>query len=477
MKKLLVAVSVACAVVAGFVLVDNMVNPAQAKDCSANAVVQCGVWSAAEMRQAYNSDKTPGTKNIFAGMGITSDMVNHSTVKEGTVGKDGRVIVGGEVVATDAASAGRTVMSHTTQRVKREVNGTVYYESATSDSFRSGTLAAYVFFDADGRFQGAVIKDCGNPVKGKPTKPAPKKIKVCELATNKYPVEIKETEFDKNKHSTNPKDCVPMTVCRLSDNKYPVEIKESQFDSTKYSKNPADCKEIKVCRLEDKKYPVTIKESEFDEKKYSKNKEDCLTPGISVTKKVDGVDHKAVEKNVEFTYQIRVKNTGDADLKNVAVKDEAESGVTFIAASHGTVSGRTWNYTIPELKKGAHMDFTITAKVPEYKAGKIKNTVCVDAPSVPGNPDDCDDATVEVPKPENMVVCVLEGKKYPVTINKEDFDAKLHSTNAKDCEETLVTPPEVPELPKTGAADSLMNMLGLGALTTAILAYGASRRF
>ena len=439
-KKVLVSVSVALAVVAGFVLVDNMINPAQAKDCSASAVIKCGVWSVDEMRQSYNSDRTTGTKNIFAGMGITSEMVNSSTVKEGTVGKDGRVIVGGEVVATNAASAGRTVMSHTTQRVKREVNGTVYYESPTSDSFRSKTLAAYVLFDADGRFQGAVIKDCGNPVKGTPTKPEPKKIQ----------------------------------VCRLADNAYPVTIKESEFDSTKYSKDPNDCKEITVCRLEDKKYPVTIKESQFDEAKYSKNKEDCLTPGVSVTKKVDGVGHKAVEKNVEFTYQIRVKNTGDADLKNVAVKDEAEAGVTFIKASHGTVSDRSWNYTIDELKQGEYKDFTITAKVPEYQAGKIKNTVCVDAPSVPGNPDDCDDATVEVPKPEEMVVCVLEGKQYPVTIKKDDFDATLHSTDAKDCETAPVTPPE---LPKTGAADSLMNMLGLGALTTAILAYGASRRF
>ena len=197
-------------------------------------------------------------------------------------------------------------------------------------------------------------------------------------------------------------------------------------------------------------------------------------PGVNITKKVDGVDHKAVEANVEFTYQIRVSNTGETDLKNVVVTDEAEQGVTFIKASHGTVNERSWTYTIPELKKGAHMDFTITAKVPEYKAGTIKNTVCVDAPSVPGNPDDCDDATVEVPKPGEETVCRLEDKKYPVTIKEGEFDESLHSRNPADCAETPVTPPT--ELPKTGAGDNILSTLGIGALTTSILAYIASRR-
>ena len=70
-------------------------------------------------------------------------------------------------------------------------------------------------------------------------------------------------------------------VCRLSDKKYPVTIKESDFDSKKYSKDPNDCKKeekpktIEVCRLSDKKYPVTINEKDFDSKKYSKDAKDC----------------------------------------------------------------------------------------------------------------------------------------------------------------------------------------------------------
>ena len=199
-----------------------------------------------------------------------------------------------------------------------------------------------------------------------------------------------------------------------------------------------------------------------------------------MTKKVDGVDHKAVGKNVEFTYQMTVTNTGETDLKDVAVKDEAEDGVTFIKASHGTVYGRSWTYTIPELKKGESKNFTITAKVPEYKSGYIKNTVCVDAPTVPGNPDDCDDATVEVPPtPETPMieVCDLESKTI-ITIKEDAFDQDKHSTNPKDCEETPVPPtPEAPkELPKTGLNNPLMNAVALSALVGSVIAYALSRR-
>ncbi len=115
--------------------------------------------------------------------------------------------------------------------------------------------------------------------------PVVKTIEVCRLSDKKYPVTIKESEFDAKKYSKNPEDCKPkektIEVCRLSDKTYPVTIKESEFDSSKYSKNPKDCeaedKDIQVCRLSDKQYPVTIKESEFDSSKYSKDPNDCKT--------------------------------------------------------------------------------------------------------------------------------------------------------------------------------------------------------
>lgn len=128
-------------------------------------------------------------------------------------------------------------------------------------------------------------------------------------------------------------------------------------------------------------------------------------PSISIDKKVDGVEHKEVKVNTPFTYQIAVKNTGDVDLKDVAVADGQPTNVAFTAASKGSIANGMWKYTIPTLKKGETQTFAITAKATKQVAGRIVNTACVDAPGVPTNPnnpdkaygDDCDHATIEVP--------------------------------------------------------------------------------
>ncbi len=172
------------------------------------------------------------------------------------------------------------------------------------------------------------------------------------------------------------------------------------------------------------------------------------TPGIVIEKKVDGVKQKQVGVDQEFTYQLVVTNTGEVDLTDSVVTDKAPAGVTFIKASAGTIADNAWTSTIASLKVGQSTSFTITAKVPSYVPGSIVNTACVDSPQVPGSPDSCDKATVEVPKP-----CV------PGT------DAACTKT------------PEVPsELPKTGAGDGIIAILGAGSIIAAIGYYIASRR-
>ena len=105
------------------------------------------------------------------------------------------------------------------------------------------------------------------------------------------------------------------------------------------------------------------------------------------------------------------------------------------------------------------------------------------------NPNDCKEV------PEELDVCVIESKETK-KIKKEEFNEKLHTTDLSKCKEKPVTPPETPstppetpntppktpetpapgELPKTGTANIVMSALGLGGLTTAIIAYVASRR-
>ncbi|GEM_PF-147691 len=203
-------------------------------------------------------------------------------------------------------------------------------------------------------------------------------------------------------------------------------------------------------------------------------------PGVSIKKTVDGIEHKKVNVNQEFTYQLVVKNTGDTTLKNVIVSDNAPEHVQFISADKGTIKDNKWGYVIPELKPGESTAFAIVAKVTRAVDGIITNTACVDAPAIPGMPDDCDDATVEVPPvtPEvpEIKVCDLTSKKI-ITIKKDQFDNKKHSKNLTKCAETPVITPDTPtELPTTGLSDSLMATIGLGSLVASIGYYVASRR-
>ena len=98
------------------------------------------------------------------------------------------------------------------------------------------------------------------------------------------------------------------------------------------------------------------------------------------------------------------------------------------------------------------------------------------------NPNDCKEV------PEELEVCILESKEIK-KIKKEEFNEKIHTTDLSKCKEKPVTPPETPstppptpetptpnQLPRTGTTNIVMSALGLGGLTTAIIAYVASRR-
>ena len=206
-------------------------------------------------------------------------------------------------------------------------------------------------------------------------------------------------------------------------------------------------------------------------------------PAIKIEKLVNGAEHTPVDLNEEFNYQIKVTNTGNVELKDAIVTDKQPTGVTFVSASEGKIDNGTWTTTISSLKVGESKSFTIKAKITDYIEGKIKNTACVDTPTIPGDNDGCDDATVEVPPtPEagEETVCELETSEI-ITIDEGDFDSSKHSKDLDDCsvvpETTETTETETPsELPQTGANDVMIGGLGLGALATTTIAYVASRR-
>lgn len=202
------------------------------------------------------------------------------------------------------------------------------------------------------------------------------------------------------------------------------------------------------------------------------------TPSVDINKLVEGVDYMKVGVNVEYNYQIAVKNTGEVNLTNVVVTDTPEAGVTLLSASAGNISGNKWTHTIPALAIGETMNFTIKAKVPEYQAGRITNTVCVDAPQVPGSPDDCDDADVEVPpEPGKVTVCNPETGKI-ITVDQSEA-SKYVPVNSPECEKETPEKPSEPTpeaLPQTGPAETIMQLIGIGSLVSAGSYYLMSSR-
>ena len=195
----------------------------------------------------------------------------------------------------------------------------------------------------------------------------------------------------------------------------------------------------------------------------------CTTPkkepGVEITKEVS---EENVALNQEFTYNVKVTNTGNVDLVNAIVQDPAPSNIEFIRTE--PVAGISFEFspskitaTIVKLKVGESIDFNVIAKVTKATEGDTVNTACVNAaevnPEQPEKEDDCDDAPVRVV--EN---CLIPGK--------EDLPK-----DSEKCKEDVSTPPkpEVPtETPSTGAGSALITVLS--TLTVATMAFIASSK-
>lgn len=96
-----------------------------------------------------------------------------------------------------------------------------------------------------------VTKDC-------PPAPQPKDIIVCRLSDKKYPVTIKETEFDSKLHSKNPEDCKEapqpkkITVCVIETGVV-TTINEQDFDAKKHTNDLSKCEKVQRCFIPEKR--------------------------------------------------------------------------------------------------------------------------------------------------------------------------------------------------------------------------------
>jgi len=384
-RKFLLGTLLAIGAVIGFMDFSGVVQAQTVtRECSLNSVINCGALSIGELRTKFNSDFTPGTQTIFSFMGISSSTINNATVKTGFVTKTGLVTVNGATVASGALSSGRQNIASSTQHV---INGTTFFTRAPSVSFLQSQLDAFVFFDGNGRFIGAVVQSCGNAIKATPMAPAPK---------------------------------------------------------------PA---------------PAPIP---------------APKPAITITKQVDQKTNEVVQVDKPFQFEVAVKNTGNATLINVAVTDPAPIGVTFQSVSIGKITNNVWSYTIPSLAVGQTMDFTIIAVVPSFVAGTLTNQACVDTTQIPGSPDACATATVEVAAPQIQVCRLSDQQIITITTTEFNNNQNAFSTNIAACQPVvpmaLVTPMAPTQLPLTGASDTVGPLIGAGALVASTGYYVSSRR-
>lgn len=133
-------------------------------DCDTVAIVRCGTMTESELRSEYDKNDYGDLPKVYNAFGISRADLNGNFV-DGIVWRDGRVTVGGKVVATDAITAGRNYGG-------TPIPGTNGAAKFSTSKFVTEGQTAHVRM-VNGKFSFAVIKSCGNPVTATPPKDQP----------------------------------------------------------------------------------------------------------------------------------------------------------------------------------------------------------------------------------------------------------------------------------------------------------------
>lgn len=146
---------------------------AAVRDNSANSIIQGGALTPQEFIEKARANNPNDLQPIFSSYGLTPAEYDRfmQTAKMGTAYKDGRVVVDGQVVATDARSIGREKKPYSTTRSIAGVSGTQYYESRHQDVFVPDAIPIMVMFDQRGQYEFGVLTACANPVRATPVRP------------------------------------------------------------------------------------------------------------------------------------------------------------------------------------------------------------------------------------------------------------------------------------------------------------------
>lgn len=249
-------------------------------------------------------------------------------------------------------------------------------------------------------------------------------------------------------------------------------------------------------------------------------------PNFTVQKEVSKDDGKTwsksatVNANSTIQYRIVYTNTGTTKQTNVTVRDTLPTGISYVAGSTKVVNSATnWQYesdidgvTTTGIDIGSYLPSGNAAVKFSAKTPKESELACgintfknVGRVSTPNGYKESD-ATVTINKecePGKITVCELSTKKI-ITIDEDAYNSSKHSKDLSKCAEDKIqvcdlstkkvisinesdfdstkyskdlSKCETPsELPKTGPADTILSLFGLGAIVASAAYFIASRR-
>lgn len=370
LTSLLIAVSA----IVSLNFMNQTTRAAEPRDCDNNAIINCGALTQNELLNKFDADSTKDLKEVFAKYGLDRSDLNEKTsqVKMGRIYKDGRVVVNGKTVATNAHSIGRQDMPGSR---KVTINGKTYYERLDTRNFNSEYLTALVFM-RDGKFYRAVQTSCGNPVKATPVRVETPKPEQPKLVEQPKPAPVQPVEQPK-----------PVVVT-------PVEQPKPA--------PAADCTYLNAVRIDRTRYRLEATASSSNEATISRYmfnvRENSTTGTVVYTNTVTATTQSASsgEFNLEpGTYFARVTVTTSLGDKTA---DACTTTFTIPAPNKVEVCNQTTGETMIVEEKNAS----------SYKP--VGDAAC-----------------------KSISVCELSNKTV-VTIKESDYDTSRYSKTMSDCQ-------------------------------------------
>ncbi len=383
-KKTAIVAAVVVLGIAGGAVAGIKTVTAERADCDGNAVMYCGAYDLGTLKSKYASSAS--TRAIYAAspFRISSDAfygaANSNGFVNGYVNRNNTITVNGRVVATNAVTAGRQYIPGSS---KMNIPGVTAYTRPPSVSFKQASLQAYIKLDAQGKFQFAIIKACGNPATGTPTTPPAKpsfkiekKVRIAGSNSEwkedvavapsqkvEYVVGVTNTG---NVTLTNMRvrDTLPAGVSYVNNSTQMITSYSGKralpngivsgginignmpaggtafifFEATAPA---ATNTSIKVCdtgrtTLLNRAFAKPV---ELPEQNNTANINLCrpTKPNFTIEKKVKiantddlFAENVVADPGTELTFVIGVQNTGNTNLKNILVKDVLPAGFTYV---------------------------------------------------------------------------------------------------------------------------------------------------